>query len=110
MAIPTYTARVTNEDGKITAWVDRNNTVCIEQPNLPSLLATNETWATEELALAWAEEHAAQLTASAEAAEAAEIAKAEKEAHEAAARQSILDNASKIDEIHAMLTQLTSGN
>jgi hypothetical protein len=36
------------------------------------------------------------------------IAKAEAEALENAARQAILDNASKVDEIHAMLTALTN--
>jgi hypothetical protein len=108
MAIPSYTVRVTNEGGKITAWIDKDNQVCIEQPNLPGLLGTGDNWATETDALAWAEEHAAQLTSSAEAVEAELIAKAEKEAQEAAARQAILDNASKMDEIHAMLTQLTS--
>lgn len=107
MAIPSYTVRITNEDGKITAWIDKDNNLCIEQPNHPNLLSTGENWASEAEATAWAELHAAELTQSAIDAEAAAIAEAEAKAQEAAARQAILDNASKIDEIHAMLTQLT---
>jgi hypothetical protein len=108
MAISTYTARVTNDDGKITAWVDKDGSLCIEQPNSPDKLNTGENWSTEEEALAWATSHATQLTQLSIDAEAAAIAEAEAKAQEAAARQAILDNAAKIDEIHAMLTQLTN--
>lgn len=108
MSIPTYTTRVTTTDGKITAWVDKNNAPCIEQPNAPENLNTGENWNSVEEAQAWADEHAAMLLESARTVEADAIAKAEREALEDAARQAILDNASKMDEIHAMLTQLTS--
>jgi hypothetical protein len=110
MAIPTYTARVTNQDGKIIAWVDKDGGLCIEQPNHPDLLGTGENWVSEALASAWADEHAQMLTQVAIDMEAELIAKAEKEAQEAAARQAILDNAAKVDEIHAMLKQLTGNN
>lgn len=106
MAIPTYTARVTNQDGKIIAWVDRDGSLCIEQPNHPDLLSSGQNWVNEEVALNWANEHAAMLTQVAIDMETELIAKAEKETQEAAARQAILDNAVKVDEIHAMLTQL----
>jgi hypothetical protein len=108
MAIPTYTTRITNDGGKITAWVDKDGLLCIEQPNAPEKLSSGDTWASVEEAQAWADEHAALLTQLAVDAEAESMAKAEKEALENAARQAILDNAAKVDEIHAMLTALTS--
>lgn len=108
MSRPTYAARVTNVDGIITAWVDKDGALCIEQPNAPEKLSTGETWSSVEEAQAWADGHAAMLTQAALDAEAEAIAKAEKEALENAARQAILDNAAKVDEIHAMLTALTS--
>jgi hypothetical protein len=108
MATPTYTARVTTADGKITAWVDRDGSLCIEQPNAPEKLNTGDNWASVEEAQEWADKHAADLTQMAIETEAELIAKAEQEALENAARQAILDNASKVDEIHAMLTALTN--
>ena len=108
MAISTYTARVTNADGKITAWVDKDGLLCIEQPNAPEKLSTGDTWASVEEAQAWADKHANDLTQMAIQTEADLVAKAEAEALENAARQAILDNASKVDEIHAMLTALTN--
>lgn len=110
MAIPTYTARVTNIDGKITAWVDKDGLLCIEQPNAPEKLHTGENWASEEEAQAWADDHAQVLTQIAVDAENDAQAKAEAEALDKAARQAILDNAAKVDEIHAMLTALTNGS
>lgn len=108
MAIPTYTARVTTTNGKITAWVDKDGSLCIEQPNAPEKLSTGENWASVAEAQAWADDHAAALTQIAIDGEAELIAKAEREALENAARQAILDNASKIDEIHTMLSALTN--
>lgn len=110
MAIPTYTARVTNADGKIVAWVDKDGLLCIEQPNAPEKLHTGENWASEEEAQAWAESHAQVLTQLAIDTENELQAKAEADALEKAARQAILDNAAKVDEIHAMLTALTDGS
>lgn len=108
MAIPTYTARVTDAGGKITAWVDKDGALCIEQPNAPEKLSTGETWSSVEEAQAWADDHVVLLTQAALDAEADAIAKAEREALDDAARQAILDNAAKVDEIHAMLTALTN--
>lgn len=108
MAIPKYTTRVTTTDGKITAWVDKDGLLCIEQPNAPEKLGSGDTWDSVEEAKTWADGHAALLTQLAVDAEAELIAKAEREALEDAARQAILDNASKVDEIHAMLKALTS--
>ena len=107
MATPIYTTRVTTTDGKITAWVDKDGSLCIEQPNAPEKLGTGENWASVTEAQAWADKHAADLTQMAIDSEADSIAKAEAEALENAARQAILDNASKIDEIHSMLSALT---
>lgn len=108
MAIPTYTARVTTTDGKITAWVDKDGSLCIEQPNAPEKLNTGENWTSVAEAQTWADDHAAALTQMAIDTETELNAKAEREALEDAARQAILDNASKVDEIHAMLTALTN--
>jgi hypothetical protein len=58
-----FSARVTsNEDNFITAWVDRDGSICIEQPFNPEV-SGSPTWTTEEEAMAWATEHAAILAA-----------------------------------------------
>lgn len=110
MAIPVYTARVTKLGDTITAWVDKDGQLCIEQPNHPSLLHTEKYWASLEEAQTWADAEAQKLTEIAIKLETDAQAVAEKEAQEAAARQAILDNAAKVDEIHAMLKQLTGNN
>jgi hypothetical protein len=109
MTVPIYTPRVTNEAGVITAWIDKDNALCIEQPNHPTLVGTGLSWESEADALTWAEAHAEQLRQYAIETEEKEAAAAEAVVAEAAARQAILDNASKISEIHAMLTALTQG-
>jgi hypothetical protein len=110
MAIPTYSVRITENEEKIVAWIDMDGNVCIEQPNHPSKLNTGENWSTVQEAEEWANSEAARLTEFAQNAELAAQALAEKEAQEAAARQSLIDSANKLDEIHAMLTQLTNNN
>jgi hypothetical protein len=55
-----YTVRVTNEEGKITAWIDQAGKVCIQQPSAPGT-QEGSTWASEAEAQAWADEHASQL-------------------------------------------------
>ncbi len=110
MAISTYTTRVTKLKDKITAWVDKDGELCIEQPNHPSLLHTEENWSSIDDAQAWADAEVIKLTNIAIKLEADATAAAEKETQEAAARQAILDNAAKVDEIHAMLKQLTGNN
>lgn len=106
MTISTYSVRITNQEGKIVAWIDKNGGLCIEQPNHPDNLYTGENWSTEEEALLWANAESAKLTQLEIDAEAALIAKAEQEALDSAAKQAILDNATKVNEIHDMLTQL----
>jgi len=106
MTVPIYTARITNEGGIITAWIDKDSALCIEQPGHPSTVGSGQTWETEEEALSWAQQHAIELAEYAIAVEEKEAAAQEVAAQEAAVRQAILDNASKIDEIHAMLTAL----
>lgn len=110
MSISNYTVRITNDDGKITAWIDKNNNLCIEQPNHPDKLYTGENWSTEQEAQEWANAEAAKLSQMEIDAELAIQAAAEKEAQEAAARQALIDSATRLDEIHAMLTQLTNNN
>lgn len=77
-----YTARVTNDENGIQAWVDMDGSLCIVQPNAPGL---EGNWATEADAQAWATEHAAQLEAAYEAAaaEAAQKKEREEAAHQA---------------------------
>lgn len=56
-----FSPRVTtNEDNFITAWVDQNGSVCIEQPFNPDL-AGKPTWTSEEEALTWATSYAQTL-------------------------------------------------
>jgi hypothetical protein len=58
-----FSARVTtNEDNFITAWVDRDGEVCIEQPFNPEV-SGSPTWTSEEEALTWATAHASMLSA-----------------------------------------------
>jgi len=104
----TYSVRVTETDGKIVAWVDRDNKICIEQPNHPTKLNTGANWATVAEAEAWANEHAAELIAAEKKIEADAIAKAEAEALDKAAKEATIANAAKLDEIHAMLSALNN--
>jgi hypothetical protein len=88
-----YTVRVTQEEaGHFAAWIDQDGKICIKQENTPGEI---ENFATETAAKAWADNHAAELEAAYEAGIAAQ---------EAAAQQ-----ATKLDEIHSMLVNLTSG-
>ena len=58
-----FSARVTtNEGGFITAWVDRDELICIEQPFNPESSEAS-VWTSEEEALAWATAHAEMLSA-----------------------------------------------
>ena len=58
-----FSARVTsNEDNFITAWVDRDGSICIEQPFNPEV-SGSPTWTTEEEAMTWATAHAEMLAA-----------------------------------------------
>lgn len=110
MATSNYTVRITNDDGKIIAWIDKNGNLCIEQPNHPDKLYTGENWLTEQEAQEWANAEVIKLNQMEIDAELAIQTAAEKEAQEAAARQALIDSATKLDEIHAMLTQLTNNN
>jgi hypothetical protein len=103
-----YSVRITEEEGKIVAWIDRNGQICIEQPNHPSKLSSGNNWATKAEAQAWADEHAVELTASEEKVEADLIAKAEAEALDKAAKEATIANTAKLNEIHTMLTALTN--
>ena len=103
-----YSVRITEEEGKITAWIDRNGQICIEQPNHPSNLSSGTNWASKAEAKAWADEHAAELTAHEEKVEADIIAKAEAEALDKLAKETTIANAAKLDEIYDMLKALSS--
>lgn len=110
MTVSVYTTRITNENGKITAWIDKDGFSCIEQPNHPNQLHTGQNWSSEEEATSWANDHADYLTQLAIDAENQAVLDAQTKEEEAAARQALISSASKLDEIHAMLTQLTTNN
>lgn len=55
----TLTARTSNEDGTICAWVDNDGTPWIEQPFNPD---TQSKWSSDENALAWANAFIAELS------------------------------------------------
>ena len=103
-----YSVRITEEEGKITAWIDRDGLICIEQPNHPSKLNSESNWASKAEAQAWADEHAAELTAHEEKVKADILAKEEADALDKLAKEATLANAVKLDEIHAMLKALSS--
>ena len=57
-----FSPRVTtSEEGFITAWVDREGVVCIEQPFNPES-ENRPTWTSEEEAMIWATAHAQMLS------------------------------------------------
>jgi hypothetical protein len=97
-----YTTRITNNEGKITAWVDRDGKVCIGQPHAPGM-PEGSNWNSEEEALAWANEHAAELEAMNQKANAVQAQQNE------LIEQAKADSA-KLTEIHEMLTKLTAVN
>lgn len=103
-----YSVRITETEGKITAWIDKDGQTCIEQPNHPNNLSTGENWATVEEAQSWADAHAAELTAYEAKVEADAIAKAEADALDKAAKEATIANAAKLDEIYTMLSSLTN--
>jgi len=96
-----YTARVTNDDAGINAWVDQNGLICIKQPQAPG---AEEGWATEAEALAWATTHAAELEASYEAGLAAAARKEELEEAQLAALQAQVTQAAALTAILERLT------
>jgi glutathionylspermidine synthase len=79
----TYSSRITNEDGSWTAHIDKDGAICIRQEVNHY---TGVKFESEADAQAWAEQHLVELEE--------QQAKAEVEIR-------------KIDEIHAMLVQLT---
>lgn len=93
---PKYTVRITNDDEGIIAWIDVNDTPSIKQPHAPGY---QEGWKTEAEAKAWADEHAAELTAMYEAAAAAEARKKELEDAQLAAYQAQIDTANHLKAI-----------
>lgn len=96
-----YSVRITNEEGKITAWIDRDGKICIGQPHAPGM-PEGSNWNSEEEALAWANEHAAELEAMNK--KAAEVQEQQNQLIEQAKADSI-----KLAEIHEMLSKLTTG-
>ena len=82
-----YTARVTNDEQGIIAWVDQDNAKCIMQPHLPG---ETEPWVSEAAALAWATAHAADMEAGYEAGIAAAALKEEREAAQHAANLAVV--------------------
>lgn len=55
-----FTVRLTEENGNVVAWIDKDNQPCIMQPHAPDQ-PEGSVWSSTEEALAWANNHAAQL-------------------------------------------------
>lgn len=88
-----YTVRITKERGKVVAWIDKDNEVCIKQPMRPGR-SEKEGWQSEEEAILWAQKHAYELTQSAAHNEIVEINKqANEELERQANRATILQAA-----------------
>jgi hypothetical protein len=92
-----YTYRVVIENGAIMAYIDMDGNPVIGQPHFPG---ATEPWASESAAEEWVIQHTAELNTSWATNESARIAKEEQET---------LNN-QRLEEIHAMLTQLTTTN
>ena len=104
----TYSVRITKDDGKITAWIDKDGNLCIEQPNHPNKLSSGTNWTTEAEAQTWADEHAAELLAAEEKTQKDFAAKIEADALDKASKEATIANAAKLDEIYAMLSALSN--
>lgn len=91
----TFTVRITEENGNPVAWIDRDNSICIKQPHRPGTDSSN-VWSSVEEATEWANAHAVELQTIEDNKIAAEQAYAER----------VQAESQKLDEIHAMLTQL----
>ena len=92
-----YTYRVVTENGAIMAYIDMDGNPVIGQPHFPG---ATEPWASESAAEEWVIQHTAELNTSWTTNESARIAKEQQET---------LNN-QRLEEIHAMLTQLTTTN
>lgn len=86
-----FASRITEENGNIVVWIDKDDLICIKQPHKPGL-DTNAVWESEAEAQSWADQHIAQL----DAIEAANVE----------AQAKIEEDSIKLSEIHAMLTEL----
>lgn len=96
-----YTVRITNDENGIQAWIDQDGMKCIMQPHAPG---ETTPWNSEAEALAWANQHAADLEASYEAAVAAEARKKELEDAQLAALQAQVTQAAALTAILERLT------
>lgn len=92
-----YTSRVVIENGTIMAYIDMDGNPVIGQPNFPG---ATTPWSSAEEAQSWVDSHTLELNTSWTNQEAARIARESQEA---------LNN-QRLEEIHAMLTQLTNNN
>ena len=101
-----YSVRVTEQDGKVIAWIDRDGQPCIEQPNHPAKLSTGENWTSVAEAQAWADEHYGVLIASETRAAAAVVAKADADALDIAAKEAAIANVAKLASIESKLDAL----
>lgn len=97
----TFTVRITEENGNPVAWIDRDGSICIKQPHAPGMEGT--FWASITEAETWANAHAAQLQ---EIENNAETARLEAMAKQAEFEAKADADSAKLDEIHAMLTEL----
>lgn len=100
-----YTARVTNDENGIVAWVDLNGERCIMQPHSPS---NTENWATEADAQAWADKHALDLEQMYQESVAAEKRKKDLEESQHAANLAMVEQSKALAAILEKLTNPTA--
>jgi hypothetical protein len=97
----TFTVRVTEENGNAIAWIDRDGSICIKQPHAPGMEGT--FWASKDEAKSWADAHALLLT---ETENKTETARLEAIAKEKEIEARIDADSLRLEQVHAMLTQL----
>jgi hypothetical protein len=97
-----YTVRTEQVDGGWVAHIDQDGLVCIMQPNLPGLQGN---FASQADAKAWADGHAADLTAQNEASIAAAALAAERAATQHAANLAAIDTAEALKALVAHLAR-----
>lgn len=106
-----YTVRTEQVDGGWVAWIDQDGKICIRQENEPGLPGL---FATEQVALSWANGHAAELEASYEASVLAAQQAEERRLKELEALQAQIDTAAALkvqnEALLALVASLTTQN
>lgn len=106
MATTEYTVRMgEDESGNPIAYIENNGATIIAQPQFPG---DSQPWVDSATALAWAEQHAAELNQYAVEAEANRQKIAEREATQDALILQAQEDSKKIAELYEMVKALTN--